>query len=407
MSGGAANAWRVARFAVADLVAEWRFALVLIFNVASVVAPILLFIGLRDGVVEPLRAALTKDPAARELTLIGQERFAPQWFARATTHPEVAFIAPKTRFLNTALRARSLADRMLPIATVDVEPSGRGDPLLAVADAERIGGLDVVVSEALARSLALAPTPDAPAEFQAIVQRRLDGVSQATRLTLRAIGVAPLWATPSEVIFADPAFLLGVERYREGGSLDFAPLNAEETVASFRLYAKSIEQVAPLRERLRAEGLRVDTQAAKIEATLRLNAGLGLLIAAVASLMIVGGLLSVAMSVSSNAFRKARELSVLSLLGFRSLELTVFPMTQAVIVAVLGGALGVAIYLAGGGAVAELIGRHLDVDPSAFGFSFALAAATLAAAIAGGALASCGAALATLRLDPTEKLRDV
>lgn len=398
---------RMIGFAAADLVAEWRLALVLILNMAAVVGPILLFLGLRAGVVENLRDELRRDPASREILLIGQERFTPVWFEEIAAAPEVAFVAPRTRFLNTSLRARNLDDARVAVEDVELVPSGVGDPLLADSAAADVT-LDletVVLSANAARRLERGPGDT----LQLIVGRTRDGRRQSERLTVRVGAVAPLTATSRLMVFADPRLMLAVERYREfttEDGLDFSPMATGDSVASFRLYAREIDDVAPLRERLLGQGLDIRTEAARIAQSQRLGDALGIVIAAVAGLIAAGGFFSMAMSLGANTLRKARDLSVLTLLGYRARALTLFPLAQAVIVAAIGGLLGLGIYAAAAQALAAQVAEHVPIQTAALALSPGLAAAALGGALLAGLLASLGAAAAALRLDPTEKLRD-
>jgi len=95
------------------------------------------------------------------------------------------------------------------------------------------------------------------------------------------------------------------------------PLAEERVFPSFRLYARTIYEVAGLASALTEAGQRVKTSAAEIETVRSIDRNLALLFWVIAAAGMAGYSLSLGASLWANTDRKRRELSVLRLLAFR------------------------------------------------------------------------------------------
>jgi putative ABC transport system permease protein len=120
---------------------------------------------------------------------------------------------------------------------------------------------------------------------------------------------------------------------------------ADRAFASFRLYARNIDDVAGLRQAFVNQGIEVRTSASDIELVERLDRNLSVVYWIIALIAIVGYCLSFATSVWANVDRKRREFSVLRLTGFRTGEIVWFPLLQAGFTAVFGWLLAVIVFL--------------------------------------------------------------
>ncbi len=118
----------VAHLAWRDYVHEWRLSLCAVLALAAVLAPLLVLLGLKHGVVSTLIERLAKEPRNRELLPIGSQRFTGNWFETLRERPEVAFIIPRTRQIAGTLELRR--PDLGRSVTVELLPTAPGDPLL-------------------------------------------------------------------------------------------------------------------------------------------------------------------------------------------------------------------------------------------------------------------------------------
>ena len=174
----------------------------------------------------------------------------------------------------------------------------------------------------------------------------------------------------------------------------------------FRLYARAIDDVPALVERLRGQGVEVLARADDVRRIQVLDRGLARLFWLVASLGIAGGVAVLVASLYAAVQRKRRDLAVLRLVGLTRPDVFFFPLYQGLALAALGAGVAVLAY----GALAALINRAFAADLELGQRICDLPVETLAQAVAavlGVALASSlAAAGAATRIDPAEAIRE-
>ncbi|MEO0998797.1 MAG: FtsX-like permease family protein, partial [Pseudomonadota bacterium] len=177
--------------------------------------------------------------------------------------------------------------------------------------------------------------------------------------------------------------------------------------AGFRLYARSIDDVAGLRRGLMDQGIDVRTRLADIELVQALDRNLGIVFWTIAAIAALGYGFSFGTSVWANVDRKRREFSVLRLTGFRTRAIVRFPILQATLTGALGWFIAVVVFFAvqaglnalfadslgDGQAVCRLLPVHFIIA-----LALTLTAAAVAAVAGGRRLA---------RLEPSLALREV
>lgn len=405
MSDGRQRQWRTAvSLAVADFRHEWRVSICLVLALAAVLGPLLALFGLKSGIVGTMRARLRADPVNREIVIQGHHQLAPEWFAAMRARPDVGFVVPRTRWLSASMTLETPDGTVLP--DVDMVPTEEGDPL--VASTTSAWG-DVLLTHTAAQKLKLAPG----AKLDGIVARRTDAGQQAVRVPLTVRDVLPETAFARDAIFVSLPLLAAAEDYRDGvavpalGVTEGEPSRGERRVfASARLYARGLDDVAPLAEHLREEGIEVVTRAREIDTVKRIDRVLSSIFFALATLGIAGCLASLATSLWANVDRKRREIALLRLVGLRSAPVVSFPVVQALLVAVGG------IVVAGGAyaVLATVFNRTFASELAREEFvcklepADALAAAGLTLLLA--LVASVVGGYRALRIDPAESLRE-
>jgi putative ABC transport system permease protein len=179
-----------------------------------------------------------------------------------------------------------------------------------------------------------------------------------------------------------------------------------EGFRGFRLYARTIDDVPALVERLRAEGVEVVARADDVRRIQVLDRGLARLFWLVASLGIAGGVAVLVASLYAAVQRKRRDLAVLRLVGLTRPDVFFFPLYQGLALAALGVGVAVLAY----GALAVVINQAFAADLDLGQRICDLPAQTLGQAVVavlGVALASSlAAAWAATRIDPAEAIRE-
>ena len=400
------RALKTLRLASRDYVHEWQMSGCFVLALAAVLGPMLVLFGLKFGIVGGMVDQLVENPETREIRPVGSGRFTLDWFGNMARRNDVAFIVPRTRSIAATAELNSVnASR---IVSVELIPSGPGDPLLA-ADAGLPHGVDsVVVSATTAEKLGVA----AGDTLSASVKRRYNGHPERVHVDLKVAAVAPPAAFARDGAFADVRLVEAFEEYRDGrevpelGWSGNPPLD-ERSYPGFRLYAKSIYDVDNLRADLQGQGIEVRTKAGDIELVMRMDRNLSAIYWAIAVIGLVGFSLSLGASLWANVDRKRKELSVLRLVGFRTGDIVWFPVTQALYTGFLGWLLAVGIYLGAAYTINRMLADQLADSqqvcvllPSHYLMALVVTvgAAVLAAALAG---------LRSARIEPSEGLREI
>ena len=398
--------FKVLRLATRDYLHEWQMSGCFVLALAAVLGPMLVLFGLKFGIVGGMLDQLIQDPANREIRPVGSGRYTAAWLAELRQRPDVAFLVPRTRSIAATLQLKSeRADRIIDAEMI---PSDRKDPLLEGIP-ERPAGLDRIV---LSRSAADKLKVQAGDTIDGSLARRYRGRRERVHLPLKVVAVATAAAFPRDGAFVDVLLLEALEDFRDGHAVPALGWSgseppAERTYPSFRLYARSIYDVASLRQALIEAGVDVRTRARDIELVMKMDRNLTAIYWAIAAIGLVGFSLSLGASLWANVDRKRKELSVLRLVGFRTADIVWFPMVQALYTAVLGWALAIGIYRIAAWAINDMLGEQLANGQSVcvllpehylWALGVTVVAAVLAAALAG---------MRSARIEPSEGLREI
>ena len=202
---------------------------------------------------------------------------------------------------------------------------------------------------------------------------------------------------------------MAVENFRDGRyvpaiGLGGVPVrDGPRNYSGFRLYARSIEDVAGLRKGLMDRGIDVRTRVADIELVAKLDRNLSIVFWIITIIAASGYGLSFGTSIWANVDRKRREFSVLRLTGFRTRGIVWFPILQALLTGFLGWVIAVTAFfvvqsglnalfvdnIGGGQPICRLLAGHLGIS-----LIMTLISAALAAALGGMRIAQCEPSLA-------------
>jgi putative ABC transport system permease protein len=400
------NLFKTFGLATRDYLHEWQMSVCFMLGLAAVLGPMMVLFGLKFGIVGGMMDQLIEDPGNREVRPIGSGRYDQAWLDSVRERPDVAFLVPRTRSIAATIDlASARSSRIVPVELI---ASASGDPLLA-ADKPLPEGLDRVVMSRSAAEKLKVRTGDL---LDGSLVRRYRGRQERVHLTLTVVAVAPEKAFPRDGAFVSVQLLEALEDFRDGREvveLDWAgaPVKTGRNYTGFRLYTRSIHDVAGLREAFAKIGVEVHTQVAGIELVQRMDRNLTAIYWAIAVTGLVGFSLSLGANLWANVDRKRKQLSVLRLVGYRTRDIVWFPIVQALFTAIFGWALAVSIFYATAwlinGMMAEqvqpgqLVCRLLPVH-----YAIALAVTCTAAVIAAGL-----AGLRSARIEPSEGLREI
>ncbi|NWB22399.1 MULTISPECIES: ABC transporter permease [unclassified Pseudomonas] len=370
-----------------------------VLALVAVIAPLLVLFGLKFGLVSSLTERLENDPATREIIPLGGGRFSSEFVEQLRQRSDVAFALPRTRQI--------AATAQLEAVTVEMLPTAANDPLLAGLPMPK--GLDqVVLSHTAAEKLGAKAGDWLEASFG----RQVAGRIESQRLRVQVLQVAPLEAFARDGLFAPLGLLEAAEDYRDGRAVpafgwdgDAVGVSEQRVYPAFRLYARRLVDVEPLRVYFAGQNLLVSTQAQTIAQVQSLSRNLSIVFWIIAGLALAGAFAAIFAGALASVARKRRELSVLRLLGFSTAGLLLFVVLQALYSAGFAAVLSGLLYgLAESGLnqlFVQVPGEHAS-HLLARHYGLALAAVLGVSAVA----AACGG-WRVARIQASEGIRDV
>ncbi|MES9903705.1 MAG: ABC transporter permease [Sedimenticola sp.] len=394
--------WLAAR----DYRDEWQMSGFFVLALAAVLGPMMVLFGLKFGIISSMVDNLVEDPRNREIRPIGSGHFDRAWVDALHRRPDINFIVPRTRAIAATIELKSTkAKRILPTEMI---PTDRGDPLLSGLQSPRTIQ-QLVLSASAARKLKVKPGDLISGSFS----RRFKGRSERVHIELTVTDVAAPGAFARDGAFAPVNLVESAEDFRDGRAVPAfgwrgqAAGDGARTYPGFRLYARSIYDVAPLAALLRKEGIEVRTRAADIEIVQDMDRNLSSVFWLIAMVSMSGFGFSLGASLWANVDRKRKELSVLRLVGFRTGDIIWFPVIQSLFTALLGWGFATLIYLGVAYSINRMFTGQLQSGDSVcllhpehylIALGITLGFATLAATMAG---------YRSARIEPSEGLRDI
>ena len=176
--------------------------------------------------------------------------------------------------------------------------------------------------------------------------------------------------------------------------------------AGFRLYASSLETVAPLQKYIEEQGLQVNTAAVRIDEVVSMDTYLSLIFWLIALGSIIGGAACLIANIYAGIERKRQQLAVLRLLGIGGGAFVRFPLYTASFFAISGVVVALLLYSGVASLINTLFASHLAEGENICRLTWwhALAAFGLTWAVA--LLAGAIAARKAISIDPAEALRN-
>lgn len=321
--------------ALKDLRHDWQAAVCFIAALVGVLAPLLIVLALKNGVIGTMVGRLVEDPSNREILAVGAGRYDQDFFNALAARGDVEFAMPATRSINASADAvQNMANRQLERA-VPLVPSAAGDPLITAF--APVGPGKVYVSAALSEALGGLR---AGAMLEILIGREIDGREELARRELEVLGLVPDDMYGRDALFLSLPDLLAIERFRDDAAITPATWMkdrpAPEAYASFRLYAKELDQLKGLRGWLEDQGITTRLRAQNAALLLAFRDNLNVLYTGVAILAVAGFWASMAANLRGAVERQRIAFSLLRLLGLSRRGRILIPVCQGLILVMAG-----------------------------------------------------------------------
>lgn len=394
----------IATLAWRDLMRDRFFLLCNVAIMVGILVPLLVLLGVKNGVYSALIGEMLADPASLQIDTQGNASFTDSDLAPLRNWPEIAFLTPKVRSQFDFMNVRVKDGRRIRPALII--PTGAGDPTLP--DKAEISGNMVAVSAQLATQLGLR----AGTELQLISQA--EGRPKQLVLPVTVAVVLPETATAGRSVLAPFAMLDLIEAFYDSYSLPEYGITGTralgDRVASYegvRVYAQNLEGLAALQARIEDQ-LSIGTSARtrEVETLLGLGRKLNLALGLTAGLAALGLGAALVLGFWSDVSRKRVVLASIALLGVPGHRLALFPVVQALITSLAGLVVSFLLYLVAGRIAGAMFGQGLSDGASLTQIPVAQGLTICVGVLALVLGAAAVAAWSAQRLDPASVLRE-
>ena len=393
--------------ALQDLWHDRKVSLCIAASLVAVIAPLLLLFGLKHGVVSQLQDELLRDPRNLEVKMLSNGNYDTAWIERLRLRPETGFALGQTRSLNT--QADLLIGMQRFVEGAEIIATEPGDPQLNLASLTPVGN-QVILSASAAQRLQ-AKVGDS---VQLRALRRLEGVNERGEMTLTVLAVLDGARFGRAAGFVAPPLLLDLEHFRDGyqvsafGIATGKPLgNLQPLYARARVYARDIDQVAPLEHWLNEQHIETSSRLADIDNVKAINHVLGLIFGVIAVAALIGCVASMVGAFLANIDRKRKSLAVLRLLGFKRRAVGSFVVLQALVLSLAGYIGGLGFYAVGSHLFDYLLGSSQATGTFVCHITVWHGVAALLLTFLVAALVAVIGALRAINIQPAESLREL
>ncbi len=393
--------------ALQDLWHDRKVSLCIAASLVAVIAPLLLLFGLKHGVVSQLQDELLRDPRNLEVKMLSNGNYDTAWIERLRQRPETGFALGQTRSLNT--QADLLIGMQRFVEGAEIIATEPGDPQLNLAPLNPVGNQVILSASAAQRLQAKAGD-----SVQLRALRRLDGVNERGEMTLTVLAVLDGARLGRAAGFVAPPLLLDLERFRDGYQVSGFGVdtgkpqgNLQPLYARARVYARDIDQVAPLEHWLNEQHIETSSRLADIDNVKAINHVLGLIFGVIALAALIGCVASMVGAFLANIDRKRKSLAVLRLLGFKRRAVGGFVVLQALLLSLAGYVGGLGFYAVGSHLFDYLLGGSQATCTFVCHITVWHGLAALLLTFLVAALVAVIGALRAINIQPAESLREL
>ncbi len=342
---------------LADLKHERILSICAVAAMTAVLAPLLLLFSLRYGILSSLEHNLSSNPQNLEIRMLSGYKLSQAFFDDLRSDPNVGFVVEMTRALSVSA---DISCNGKVKSGAECIPTAKGDPLLAFSSIEDLAADDeVVVSSTLATDMK-AKIGD---QLRLSISRIKDGQTQRTVHSFKIAGVLRSSLSSGYKLYLPLAVITAMEDYRDG----YEPLifsdgsnqnSTRDNFAKVRLYARDIDSVKPLSEKLR-KNYNIQDKLADIEELKALTRTLNFIFITIASVSVIGGSLAVGGLIFSGICRKERALALLRISGLSDLGVVLMIVLENMILATIAFISSLFLYESGSLVLAKYFSQAL------------------------------------------------
>lgn len=342
---------------LADLKHERILSICAVAAMTAVLAPLLLLFSLRYGILSTLEHNLSSNPQNLEIRMLSGYKLSKPFFDDLRADPDVGFAVEMTRALSVSA---DISCNGKVKSGAECIPTAKGDPLLAFSKIADLSSEDeVVVSDAVASDM----KGNIGDLIRVSISRIKDGQTQRSVHDFKIAGVLPSSLSSGYKLYLPLTVITAMEDFRDG----YEPLifsdgsyqnSARESFAKVRLYAKDIDSVKPLSEKLRSK-YNIQDKLADIEELKALTRTLNFIFITIASVSVIGGALAVGGLIFSGISRKERALALLRISGFSNLGVVLMIVCENMILSTIAFIFSLLLYEAGSIAFAKYFSQAL------------------------------------------------
>lgn len=211
--------------------------------IAAALIPLLMILGLKEGVVNTLRSRLSADPVNLEIVLPASRTYRLADIEAVAAQPGVGFCVARPRHLAAAVDLLSESGKK---SRVNLMPTGNGDPLLARFRCAIPAHTELVVSSSTAKELQVNA-----GDFVSLQAGRYkNGRMHHSALRCRVIGILPQESMSGVICYVPLSTAVAVEEYMEGAraGLDKAAGGVEPTAVYHGIWVDNPAALQEIRD---------------------------------------------------------------------------------------------------------------------------------------------------------------
>ncbi|AZF18613.1 ABC transporter permease [Pseudomonas sp. R3-18-08] len=395
------------KLALEDLWHDRKVSLCIAASLVAVIAPLLLLFGLKHGVVSQLQDELLRDPRNLEIKMLSSGNYDNAWLSALRQRPQTGFAIGQTRTLNT--QADLFVGMQRFVEGAEILSTEAGDPQLGLGTLTP-AGQQVILTERAAQRLQVKVGDT----VRLRAERRLDGRNERGELNLTVLAILDGARFGRAAGFVAPPLLLSLEHFRDGYQVSAFGLDTGKPLgdlqplyARARVYARDIDQVAPLERWLNEQRIETSSRLADIDNVKAINHVLGLIFSVIALAALIGCVASMVGAFLANIDRKRKSLAVLRLLGFNRPAVAGFVVLQALLLSVAGYLGGLLFYLVGSQLFDHLLGSSQATGTFVCHITIGHGLAALLLTFLVASLVAVIGAVRAISIEPAESLREL
>lgn len=193
---------------------EWILNSILTVSIASIIAPLLILLGLKYGLIDYWTTSLVQDPVNREIrpsVLEIKDEFTEDWFRKYSMRKDIQFLVPMTRSAASSVTIKKNGKTRL----LDLYPTDNGDALILENNGKIPAEGEAVVSLGAANDFGIKLND----VLDVKVTRTTKGKRVFVKEQFKIISILSPRAGMQARLYAAKEFVSDVEIYKDGNAV--------------------------------------------------------------------------------------------------------------------------------------------------------------------------------------------